>query len=161
MIISEVSLVPDEVRIVVDFTRHLHRSVCQTYNETFFNHGAYSPAVHSSGIGYCLHLVELQLKIHDLRTLIYHLHPSDFLLVILVGDFHLPSLPLCSYLQHMGTSTLAGYNIKTTVIETTSEMLRDIGHLLDWKVELWNAARMAGSISISSLRSAMIFAFLH
>ena len=98
VIISEVSLVPDEVRIVVDLSSHLHRSVGQTCHETFFNHGAYSLAVHSSVISYCLHLVELQLKIHDLSTLVYELQPSDFLLVILVGDFHLPSLPLCSYL---------------------------------------------------------------
>ena len=61
----------------------------------------------------------------------------------------------------MGTSTLAGYDIKTMVTETMSQMLIDIGHLLDWKVELWKAARIAGSISISSLRSEMIFAFLH
>ena len=160
-IISKVVLVPDEVGRVVHFCMHLNRSVCQTYHETFFNHSAYSLAVLSPVIGYCLYLVELLLKIDDLSTLIDQLHPSDFFLVILPGDLNLPPLPFCSYLQHMGTSSLTGCYIKTTVNVTMSKMLRHIGNLLVWKVELWNAARIAGSISISSFRSATIFAFLH
>ena len=115
-IISKVILVPDEVGRVVHFCMHLHRSVCQTYHETFLNHSAYSLAVLSPVIGYCLYLVELLLKIDDLSALINQLQPSNFCLVILVGDSHLPSLPLCSYLQHMGTSTLAGYDIKVMTI---------------------------------------------
>ena len=119
-IISKVVLVPDEVRIIVHLSMHLDRSVCQPYHETFFNHSAYSLAVLSPVIGYCLYLVELLLKIDDLSALINQLQPSNFCLVILVGDSHLPSLPLCSYLQHMGTSSLTGCYIKTTVNETMS-----------------------------------------
>ena len=122
-IISKVVLVPNEVRIIVHLSMDLDRSVCHPYHETFFNHSAYSLAVLSPVIGYCLYLVELLLKIDDLSALIDQLHPSDFFLVILPGDLNLPPFPLCSYLQHMGTSSLTGCYIKTTVNKTMSKML--------------------------------------